>query len=148
MKFRLQVYFYLVNLSLKERCLSQFPAIFMGDNIASDWPNSPRQDGWNYCVDCLANLRQFCPPWKLREPDYSISLCRALTMVRFVGKGHLNDQTKFIAQILVCHLPLMSDISMKVRYFRISFLITYKYLASWPRLVTALPAGNAVTSLA
>ena len=34
---------------------------FHGDNIASDWPNSPRQDGWNYCDDCLANQRQFCP---------------------------------------------------------------------------------------
>ena len=28
----------------------------------------------------------------------------ALTMVRFVGKGHLNDQNPFFGQILVRHL--------------------------------------------
>ena len=60
---------------------------------------------------------------------------RALTMVRFVGKGHLNDQTKFITQILVRHMPIKSDISMKVRYFRIFFLITYKYLAMQLRVL-------------
>ena len=58
-----------------------------------------------------------------------ILICRALTMVRFVGKGHLNDQIKFITQILVRHMPIKSDISMKVRYFRILFLITYNHLA-------------------
>ena len=31
----------------KETCLSQFPAIFMRDTLASDWPSSPRKDGWN-----------------------------------------------------------------------------------------------------
>ena len=45
----------------KERCQSEFPAIFMRDTIVSDWPNSPRKDGWNYCVDCLANQRQLFP---------------------------------------------------------------------------------------
>ena len=56
-------------------------------------------------------------------------LGRALTMVRFVGKGHLNDQTKIIALILVRHLPWKSDISRKVRYFRIFLFISYKFLA-------------------
>ena len=31
-------------------------------------------------------------------------ILRALTMVRFVGKGHLNDQNPFFGQILVRHL--------------------------------------------
>ena len=36
--------------------------------------------------------------------------CRALTMVRFVGEGHLNDQNSFLGQILVRHLSEKSDI--------------------------------------
>ena len=39
---------------------------------------------------------------------FNLNLCvsniRALTMVRFVGKGHLNDQNPFFGQILVRHL--------------------------------------------
>ena len=31
---------------------------------ASDWPSSPRKEGWNYSVDCLANQRPFFFPHK------------------------------------------------------------------------------------
>ena len=40
---------------------------------------------------------------------------RALTMVGFVGKSHLNGHISFYGLILVSHLPEKSDIFMKVR---------------------------------
>ena len=45
-------------------------------------------------------------------------MVRALTMVRFVGKGHLNDQNPFFGQILVRHLTeklAFSDFSYQYR---------------------------------
>ena len=64
--FRFSIFVYITyfdKISQREM-LEQFPPIFMRDNSASDWPSSPRKDGWNYCIDCLANQRPSCPPWK------------------------------------------------------------------------------------
>ena len=44
------------------------------------------------------------------EVEVAVEIGRALTMVRFVGKSHLNDQTPNFGQILVRHLPQKLDI--------------------------------------
>ena len=46
----------------KERCLSQFPAIFMADKIGSDWPDSQHNKSSHPAVGCLANQKQYFPP--------------------------------------------------------------------------------------
>ena len=53
----------------KKSCKAQVPTSFLRDTIASDWLSSPRKDGWNYCVDCLANHRWLCPSGNWREPE-------------------------------------------------------------------------------
>ena len=47
--------------------------------------------------------------WKLLKMNFirvggGRGSARALTMVRFVGKGHLNDPVQFTSKILVRHL--------------------------------------------
>ena len=69
---------------------------------------------------CAANVRFLWTGDLDKElEDLKESLSRALTMVRFVGKGHLNDQNIFYVPNLVRHLSKKSDISQKVRYFTI-----------------------------
>ena len=43
-------------------------------------------------------------------------MIRALTMVRFVGKSQISDQTPIFGQILVGHLLQKSDIQYFVEY--------------------------------
>ena len=72
-----------IYIQTKERCQSQFAAIFLRDTIASDWQSSPQKDGWKYCVDCLANQRRLCPSGNWREPEpYTNYQKRSFTLSR------------------------------------------------------------------
>ena len=79
----------------KERSVSQPPDLYEGHRTASDWPSSPRKEGWNYSVDCLANQRPFCVPHKGREADSQISLS--------IDTGDLNSCNYYENYLYIIH---------------------------------------------
>ena len=102
----------------KERCKSQFPAIFLRETITSDWPSSPQKDGWNYCVDCLANQRRLFPSGKWRETDSCISLWglkifwlkKMLVEKHFWFKKNVGPKTYFCPKIFKAQNLLTQNI--------------------------------------
>ena len=96
----------------KESCKSQFPAIFLRETTASDWPSSPWKDGWNYFVDCLANQRWLCSSGNWRETDSYSSLlfvmifcqnlcCNIPCLFLSLNSGGMDEMTTGLAIIIL-----------------------------------------------
>ena len=83
----------------QKSAVTQFPAVFMGESMASDWPSSPRKDGWNYCIAAWPIRGLVVPHENWREMLYQLCVvkidppsCFRRTSTPQVWKGYNKDK--------------------------------------------------------